>query len=238
MNIALIKAGGMGTRMGMGVPKQFITIKEKPIIIYTLEQFEKHPSIDEIIVICIDGWHDVLRSYADKYGITKLKTIISGGTTSLRSIKNGVKAVSELYQDKDIVLIHDGNRPVISQEIISDVIVKANIYDSAVAAIPCTDEIMETNESHTGSKKFLDHKKTYRIQTPDAYRVSILKKVFDRATEEQLDKIGATNTLLIDLGEEVHFAQGSELNIRLTTQEDILQCEALLVMEKRMNNEY
>ena len=234
MNVALIKAGGVGSRMGMGVPKQFITINGKPIIIYTLEQFELHPSIDEIVVICVDGWHDVLRAYAQKYNITKLKKIVSGGATSLRSIKNGVQAISEEYTDGDIILVHDGNRPLITQEIISDVIVKANLYNSAVAAIPCTDEIMEINAEKTGSRKFMDHKKTYRIQTPDAYKLSILKRIFEMATEEQLDIIGATNTLMIDLGEEVHFAQGSELNIRLTTQEDILQCEALLVMEKRM----
>lgn len=237
MNIALIKAGGVGHRMNAGVPKQFITIQGKPIIVYTLEQFEEHPSIDEIVVVCVDGWQNILRAYAEKYHITKLKKIVNGGTTSLRSIKNGVEAIAKDHVDDDLVLVHDGNRPVITQEIISDVIVKCEEYGSAVAAIPCTDEVMESNDDHTGSKKFWDHKKAYRIQTPDAYRLSILKNIFKNATEYQLDNIGATNTLMIDQGQEVHFAQGSELNIRLTTQEDILQCKALLVMEKRMKYE-
>lgn len=237
MNVALIKAGGVGHRMNAGVPKQFITIQGKPIIIYTLEQFEEHPSIDEIVVVCVDGWQNILQAYAEKYHITKLKKIVSGGTTSLRSIKNGVEAIAKDHADEDIILVHDGNRPVITQEIISDVIVKCEEYGSAVAAIPCTDEVMESNDDHSGSTKFWDHKKAYRIQTPDAYRLRILKNIFKNATEYQLDHIGATNTLMIDQGQEVHFAQGSELNIRLTTQEDILQCKALLVMEKRMKYE-
>lgn len=234
MNIALIKAGGVGRRMGAGIPKQFVTINGKPIIIYTLEQFETHPSIDQIVTICVEGWEEVLKAYAEKYHISKLTKIVPGGTTSLRSIKNGVLALNDFCKGDDIVLVHDGNRPLISQEIISDVLVKAKKHGSAVAAIPCTDEVMETNQGHTGSKKFMDHKVMYRIQTPDAYKYSILSNIIENATEDQLDKIGATNTLMIDQGKEVNFAQGSELNIRLTTQEDILQCEALLIMEKRM----
>lgn len=236
MNIALIKAGGIGQRMSACVPKQFVTIQGKPIILYTLEQFENHPSIDEIIVICVEGWHDILKDYANKYGIKKLTAIVQGGATSLRSIKNGVFAM-EAYSDKDIVLVHDGNRPLISQEIISDVLIKCKEYDSAVAAIPCTDEVMELHDSYYGSEKFMDRKKLYRIQTPDAYRLGILRELFENATEYQLDHIGATNTLMIDQGGKVHYAKGSELNIRLTTQEDITQCWALLVMERRIKYE-
>ena len=236
MNIALIKAGGVGQRMGATVPKQFIMIQNKPIIIYTLEQFQMNPSIDEIVVICVAGWHDILRSYAEKFGITKLTAIVDGGETSLKSIKNGIVALNKKCSDDDIILIHDGNRPVINQEIISDVLVQCRIHGSAVAAIPCTDEVMELSDNFFGAKKFLNRKKLYRIQTPDAYKFNILKKLFDNATEEQLTNIGATNTLMINQGGEVHFAQGSELNIRLTTQEDIIQCTALLRIENRIEN--
>lgn len=236
MNIALIKAGGIGQRMGGAVPKQFVTIQDKPIIIYTLEQFESHPSIDEIVVVCLEGWHEILLDYCRKYNITKVKKIVNGGSTSLRSIKNGILSLDD-RADSDIVLVHDGNRPLISQEIISDVLVQCEKYDSAVAAIPCTDEVMVINSEYYGSDKFMNRKELYRIQTPDAYRLSILRELFDKATEEQLDNIGATNTLMIDQGKQVHFAKGSELNIRLTTQEDIVKCWALLVMEKRIRYE-
>ena len=117
MNIALIKAGGVGQRMGAGIPKQFISIDGKPIIIYTLESFEKHPNIDEIVVVCVKGWHDILRSYCKQFGIKKVKLIVNGGETSLKSIKNGLVAMRDRYSDNDMILVHDGNRPLISQHL-------------------------------------------------------------------------------------------------------------------------
>lgn len=233
MNVALVKAGGVGSRMKASVPKQFICVQDKPIIIYTLEAFEKHPNIDAIVVVCVDGWHDILRSYAEKFHITKLTNIVSGGETSLKSIRAGVKAIESVCSPEDTVLIHDGNRPLISQEIISDVLSQKAIYGSAVAAIPCTDEIMLTDGIQFRSDQFMDRKKLYRIQTPDAYSLGMLHKLFSIATEEQLCTLGATNTLMIALGEPVYFAQGSEINIRLTTQEDILLCESLLDMKNK-----
>lgn len=233
MNIALIKAGGVGRRMGAEIPKQFISIDGKPIIIYTLESFERHPNIDEIVVVCLKGWHDILRSYCKQFGIKKVKMIVNGGETSLKSIKNGLMAMRDHYSDDDMVLVHDGNRPLISQEIISDTIASCQRYGSAVAAIPVTDEVMEIEGDALSSTKFLDRKKMYRIQTPDAYRFSLLRSLFDKATEEQLTNLGATNTLMIACGGTVHFSHGSELNIRLTTQEDILLCKSLLVMREK-----
>ena len=233
MNIALIKAGGVGSRMGARVPKQFILINDKPIIIYTLESFQKHPNVDEIVVVCVDGWHDILRSYCKQFGITKVTSIVSGGETSLKSIQNGLNAIKDHAKDDDMILVHDGNRPLISQEIISDTIANCERFGSAVAAIPVTDEVMMTNEGPLASTKFLNRKELYRIQTPDAYKFGLLWGLFEKATEDQLTNLGATNTLMIANGGTVHFAQGSELNIRLTTQEDILLCESLLVMREK-----
>ena len=235
MNIALIKAGGVGSRMNAGIPKQFISVNEKPVIVYTLEAFQNHPGIDEIVVVCLDGWHDVLRSYADKYGITKLTTIVSGGETSLKSIQNGVNALKGNHSPEDMVLIHDGNRPLVSQDIISDVMANCRKYGSAVAAIPCTDEVMMTKPGELESDTFLDRKTLYRIQTPDAYSLKTLIYMFDTASEDQLTNLGATNTLMIALGNKVHFAQGSEVNIRLTTQEDITLFESLLIVRDNKN---
>lgn len=237
MNYALIKAGGVGSRMQAGIPKQFICVKEKPIIIYTLEAFERHPGIDKIIVVCLDGWHDVLRSYAKKFNISKLDQVVSGGETSLKSIQAGIRALQTEAEGEDLVLVHDGNRPLISQDIISDVLAQCKCYGSAVAAIPCTDEVMVTDGTHPESDRFLDRKTLFRIQTPDGYRFSILKELFDCATEEQLTNLGATNTLMIAQGNTVHFAQGSEVNIRLTTQEDILLCESLLEIRNHSSDD-
>lgn len=229
MNIAIIKAGGVGSRMGAGVPKQFITVGGKPIIIYTLEAFQRHPGIDKIVVVCVKGWDDILRMYAENFGITKLEKIVEGGETSLKSIQNGVYSLRDKYDFDDMVLIHDANRPLVSEEIISDVLVESKLHGMAVAAIPCTDEVGVIKAGQpNSSKEFADHKILYRIQTPDAYRLGTILNILDSATEEQLNKIGSTNVLAIAQGYEMRFANGSETNIRLTTQEDITHLEAML----------
>ncbi len=122
MNVAIIIAGGVGSRTGNKIPKQFINVNDKPIIIYTLERFQKHKNIDVIEVVCLDGWHDILRAYAEQYGIAKLKYIISGGTSSQDSIKIGLENLKGKLNKDDIVVIHDGIRPMVDAEIISSCI--------------------------------------------------------------------------------------------------------------------
>ena len=121
MNIAIIIAGGVGSRMGHDIPKQFINVYDKPILIYTLEGFQKHPLIDAIEVVCIDGWHDVLWAYAKQYGIDKLKWIVSGGKTGQESIRNGVYNLEGKANSDDVIIIHDGIRPLVDETVLSDV---------------------------------------------------------------------------------------------------------------------
>ena len=119
MNVALILAGGSGTRTEQSVPKQFISIYEKPIIIYTLEAFQKHPQIDKILVVCLDGWHEILWAYARQYRITKLAWAARAGENGMLSIRNGIWELKKYCVADDIVLVHDAIRPNVSQEIIS-----------------------------------------------------------------------------------------------------------------------
>ena len=113
MNIAIIIAGGCGSRMGQDIPKQFLNVNDKPILIYTLESFQKHQDVDAIEVVCIDGWHDVLRAYAEQFNITKLKWIVSGGSTGQESIRNGVYNLENICKPDDCIIIHDGIRPLV-----------------------------------------------------------------------------------------------------------------------------
>lgn len=121
-NIALLIAGGSGNRMGQSIPKQFLTVNERPVIVYTLEAFQKHPEIDEIAVVCIEGWQAVLQAYANQFNITKLKYIVPGGKNGQDSIRNGVYELEKHHNADDIVLIHDAIRPMVSADIISDCI--------------------------------------------------------------------------------------------------------------------
>ena len=116
MNIALIIAGGKGQRMKQEVPKQFLNVNDKPVIIYTLEAFQKHPDISEIGVVCIDGWQQILTAYAKQYGISKLKWIVPGGENGQGSIRNGVFEAEKHYNEDDIVLIHDAIRPMVHKK--------------------------------------------------------------------------------------------------------------------------
>lgn len=123
MNIALILAGGHGSRTEQDIPKQFMNVYDKPLIIYTLENFEKHPEIDGIAVVCLEGWHEVLKAYARQYHITKLKWIVSGGSDGQSSTQKGIEALKEECSDEDVVLVHDAIRPFITPEVITDAIV-------------------------------------------------------------------------------------------------------------------
>ena len=119
-NVALIIAGGSGNRMHQDIPKQFITVNERPVIVYTLEPFEKHPEIDAIAVVCIEGWEQVLWAYARQFNITKLQYVVPGGKNGQASIRNGVYELEKHFKPEDLVLIHDAIRPMVSAEIISE----------------------------------------------------------------------------------------------------------------------
>ena len=147
-NIALIIAGGIGARMGQDIPKQFINVHDKPVIVYTMEAFQKHPQIDAIEVVCLEGWHDVLRAYAKQFGIAKLEGIVTGGINGQDSIRNGLYDIAKKYNDdNDIVLIHDAIRPMISEDVITDNIRICRKYGNAITVVPCTAAMLKTNDS-------------------------------------------------------------------------------------------
>ena len=171
-NIALIIAGGVGARMHQDIPKQFINVKDKPVIMYTLEAFQKHPNIDAIEVVCLDGWHDILRAYSKQFEITKLENIVSGGETGLQSIRNGLNDIAQRYtSNDDIVLIHDAIRPMVSQDIISDNIRVCREYGNAITVIPCTAVMLKTTDSVTSNDQIpRDNLKI--TQTPQTFFLS------------------------------------------------------------------
>lgn len=228
MNIAILTAGGTGSRTHQDLPKQFITVDNKPIIIYTLEAFQYHPNIDEIYVACLDGWSAILEAYAKQFNITKLKRIVIGGDTGQKSIYNGLKAVYEDHGGEDVVvLIHDGNRPMVSHDIITDNLVKQKLYGSAVAAIPTT-EVVFVSEGGIQSDKALNRDELWRTQTPHAYRFMELWDVHNRAIKDGITSSAASCSLMQHYGYTTYFSKGSEKNIKITTAEDIEVFKALL----------
>ena len=231
MNIAILTAAGSGTRMKQDIPKQFLNIEDKPVIIYTMEAFQKHPNVDGIIVTCLKGWENILESYAKQFNITKLIDISEGGKNGQESIKKGLIRMKESYSEDDIVIVHDGTRPMVSEEIISDNIAKCITYGNAITAIPCVEAMLKT-EDNLSSEHQIDRKYLKRTQTPHAFRLGDLLSAHEEAEKRGITDSVASCTLYIELGKKIYFSTGSEKNLKLTTPDDIEIFKALLKTKK------
>ncbi len=233
MTAAIIIAGGSGHRMGQDIPKQFINVYDKPVLIYTLEGFQKHPQIDAIEVVCLDGWHDVLWAYAKQFNISKLKWVVSGGKTGQESIRNGVFHLEGILSDDDIVIIHDGIRPLVDETVLTDVILKARQYGNAVTSLPYNEQIFVMDDE-ISTVKYIPRETLRRVSTPQAYKFGKLVWGYHEAFEKKIGIYGAsyTNTMMVELGERLYFAAGSDKNIKLTTKDDLEMFKAYLRSEK------
>lgn len=229
MNVALLTAAGSGTRMHQDIPKQFIHVDNKPVIIYTLEAFQAHPSIDAIVVVTLESWSAVLWAYAKQFNITKLKWVIPGGQTGQESIKKGLDLLKSELSDEDVVMIHDGNRPLVSSEIISDSLATFSRYGSAVAAIPCTEVVFETNDG-LSSMVSTPRERLRRTQTPHTYRLGELYAAHEEALRRGITNTAASCMLMKELGRMTYFSKGSEENLKITTLDDLKIFKALLHM--------
>ncbi len=234
-NIALIIAGGSGHRMQQDIPKQFINVYDKPVLIYTLEGFQKHPQIDAIELVCIDGWQDMVWAYAKQFNITKLKWIVPGGESGQESIRNGVFNLEGELKEDDIVIIHDGISPLVDEMVLSDVIVVCKKYGNAVTSLPYNEQIFVVNEEDEGTtRKYIPRETLRRVSTPQAYKFGKLDWAYHEAFEKEIGIRGSayTNTMMVDLGETLHFAAGSDKNIKLTTKDDLEMFKAYLKSDK------
>ena len=235
MNIAVIIAGGVGSRMGQDLPKQFINVYDKPVLIYTLESFQKHPQVDAIELVCIDGWHEIVWAYAKQFNITKLKWIVSGGKTGQESIRNGVYGLEGKANPDDNIIIHDGIRPLVEPSVLSDVISKCSQYGNAVTSMPYNEQIFVINEDdETTTNKYIPRETLRRVSTPQAYRFDLLDEKYHEAYEKEIGIYGShyTNTMMVELGVTLRFAAGSDKNIKLTTKDDLEMFKAYLKADK------
>lgn len=233
-NIVLIIAGGVGARMGQDIPKQFINVYDKPVIVYTLEAFQKHPSIDAIEVVCLDGWHDVLWAYAKQFGIAKLENIVSGGKNGQDSIRNGLYDIASRHNGSDdIVLVHDAIRPMVSNDIISDNIRVCRQYGNAITVVPCTAAMLKTFDS-LSTEEQVPRDNLKITQTPQAFFLQDIIAAHKEALEKGITNSVASCTMYIELGRKLYMSAGSEKNLKLTTAEDIEIFKALLNAKKNV----
>lgn len=233
MVIALLTAAGSGTRMGQDIPKQFIHVEEKPVIIHTMEAFQNHPMVDKIVVVTLPSWIDVLKAYAKQFNITKLEWVVPGGETGQESILNGLNALKDAgVSDDDIVMVHDGNRCLVSSEIISNSLATYKKHGSAVASIPCVEAVFRSNDGGNSSVISIPREQLFRTQTPHTYSLGKLLWAHAKAKEMGIKNTAASCTLMQQLGEVVYFSKGSEENLKITTTDDLMIFKALLHTKK------
>lgn len=229
MNIAVLIAGGSGNRMGQDIPKQFMHVEGCPIIIRTMQCFQKHPDIDVISVVCLKGWETVVQAYANQFNITKLRHIFPGGNSGMESIHNGIYGLKELgYAEEDLVLIHDAVRPLLSQDIISSNIAICKAYGYAITGIQCREAILESSDGFS-SNTSIPRDKLIRTQTPQTFTLGNIIEMHEEAKQKGITDSVASCTLAAELGNrEMHLVPGSEKNIKVTTVEDLEILKALM----------
>lgn len=234
-NFVILTAGGVGSRMSNEIPKQFINVNDKPIIVYTLEAFQRHPGIDGIVVSCLQGWEPILGAYAREFGITKLKAIVPGGETGQQSIYNALSKIREFGKDDDFVIIHDGNRAFVSQEIISNALGVAEAKGDAVACIPCVEVIAKRDaDDPDTSKVTIDRDSLERTQTPHVFHLGDILELHEWAKKNGVETAAAPELLTLR-GRAIHFSPGDETNFKITTQSDLKMFKALLAAKGAKN---
>jgi len=228
-NIAIIFAGGSGARMGAGLPKQFIEVNGKPIIVHTLEIFEEHPEIDQIYIACKEDYIQKLWKFVKRFDISKVAGIVPGGATGQDSIYNGLKAAAEENPSNSIVLIHDGVRPCINADVIHRDIEGVRKYG---AAVTCT-ALFETPIVSKGGQVVEDvppRSELYTAQAPQCFYLGDVIEAHHkmRETNPSYEGIVDTCTLMKKSGKEVHIVEGPRGNIKVTTPEDLYTFRAMI----------
>lgn len=231
MNIAIILAGGSGTRMGSDIPKQFIDIYGKPLIIHTIESFDANPNIDSIAIACKKEWQEDLRIWIRKYGINKVQWIVDGGDTRQESIYKSLMTIGKECGEDDIVVIHDSARPLISQRIINENIEGAKEFGAVDTVIPSADTIVKSIDENTIDSVPL-RKELYLGQTPQSFKYSMILDAHNKAIEN--NNLEATDDcqLVLALKKDVHLVRGDKLNFKITTFEDLLLLKAVIKLGK------
>jgi 2-C-methyl-D-erythritol 4-phosphate cytidylyltransferase len=221
--------------MGQDIPKQFLNVNDKPVLLYTLEGFQNHPDIDEITLVCLDGWQNVVDAYARQFGIEKLARIVAGGASGQESIRNGVFALEGVADPDDLVVIHDGIRPLVDDHVLSDVVRVAREKGNAVTSLPYNEQIFVVSEDDPSTtSRYIPRETLRRVSTPQAYRFGELDAAYHEAFERGVGIDGShyTNTMMVVLGHTLNFADGSDRNIKLTTRDDLEMFKAYLAMDR------
>lgn len=221
MTYLILLAGGIGNRLGAGIPKQFVNVLGKPVIAYTMQKYQEHPEIDGIELVCVDGYQDELRKIADNHHISKVIKIVKGGSEYERSIMNGVEGLKGIAKPNDVVIIHWAASPFVTDEIISDNIRVCKEKGNAMSACPAY--LLYGSNDGEQSKKNINRDTIKILAAPQSFLykniVDIYKEVEKRNLFESVE--AHTTAFMTALGIPIYFSKGSQTNIKITTKEDL-----------------
>lgn len=221
MNYVIIIAGGIGSRLGAKVPKQFVEVLGKPIIAYTMEHFQDHPEIDGIELVCVDGFQEHLRGIAEKYGITKVIKIVNGGSEYERSIMNGVAGLEGIAKPDDVVMIHWSASPFINEEIITDNIRVCKEKGNAITA--CYSYLLYGTNDGDCAKKNINRETFMTLSAPQSFLYKVITGIYKQVEEKNMFDYVEHHTpaIMEALGIPMYFSKGSHSNIKITEKEDV-----------------
>lgn len=236
MNIAVIFAGGIGSRMrSKGTPKQFLEVYGKPILIYTLEKFENNENVDAIVIACVKDWIDYCWKIIRKFDISKVRNIVPGGSNGQESIYHGLKAAKEISEsEKDIVLIHDGVRPLIDNTLINENIKSVKKYGSAITCVESKETIALINDENK-IKVTTDRSHTRIARAPQSFYLDDILNVHNKAIKDGNTNIIDSCTLMKIYKKQLYAVVGKSDNIKITTPDDYYIFKAIL--EAKENSE-
>lgn len=221
MNYAIIIAGGVGSRLGASVPKQFVEVLGKPVIVYTMEHFQNHPDIDAIELVCVDGYQEYLKGITELYGFTKVIKIVKGGSEYERSIMNGVAGLEGIAKPDDVVVIHWSASPFLSEEMIKDNIRVCKEKGNAITA-SYSYLLYGTNDGDC-AKKSINRESFMTLAAPQSFLYKVITDIYKQVEERHMfDYVEAhTPAFMAELGIPIYFSKGSHINIKITTKEDL-----------------
>ena len=226
MNNVLIFAGGAGRRMNSrSKPKQFLKLYGKEIIIHTLENFQNHPEVDNIVVVCIKGWINYLQRLLDQYNMDKVRLIVVGGKTGQESIYNGLCALADFVPEDSIVLVHDGVRPFITDTLISECIKSVKKFGSAITVTPAIETVVELDGKKVQS--ITDRSKCYHAKAPQCFYLGELLEAHEKALKDGNTNMIDSASLMKHYGHNLYVVLGSADNIKITTPADFYTFRAL-----------
>lgn len=227
MNIAVIFAGGVGSRMkARDIPKQFLKIHGKEVIAHTIEKFQNHPLVNHIVVVCVPGWLEYCKDIIEKYSYSKVGMVVPGGESGQLSIYNGLVAAKEKYGVEDsIVLIHDGVRPLIDSKTITDNIASVRAYGSAITTIPAKESVLITGSE--GVKEIPERSSIRIAKAPQSFYLKDIISAHEKAMDEQKFSFVDSASLMKFYGHEIFLVEGEDNNIKITTQDDYFAVQAI-----------